>query len=81
MSYLSKLKIVPLLLLCCCSNHLAGNSHRKADTPFVAPLNNDIRVEPSNWWTGMKHNRVEIMIHGKDISFFTVSLGGAQGVK
>ena len=29
----------------------------------------------------MKHNRVEIMIHGKDISFFTVSLGGAQGVK
>lgn len=81
MKFLHKLQIIPLLLLCCCSNHLAGNSHRKADAPFIAPLEKDIRVEPANWWTGMKHNRVEIMIHGKDISFFTVSLGGAQGVK
>ncbi|MFM7401163.1 MAG: hypothetical protein ACKO4W_09695, partial [Bacteroidota bacterium] len=61
MRYLGQLQIIPLLLLCCCSSHLAGNSHRKADAPFVAPLDNDIRVEPANWWTGMKHNRVELM--------------------
>jgi glycosidase len=25
------------------------------------------RVEPPNWWTGMRHNTVQLMLHGTDI--------------
>ena len=25
------------------------------------------RVEPANWWVGMRHNRVELLVHGKNI--------------
>lgn len=28
---------------------------------------NDTRVEPANWWTGMKHNQVELMVHRKGV--------------
>ena len=26
------------------------------------------RVEPANWWVGMVHNRVELLVHGSDIA-------------
>ncbi len=26
------------------------------------------RVDPPNWWIGMKYNRIEVLVHGKDIS-------------
>ncbi len=26
------------------------------------------RIEPPNWWTGMKHSKVQLLIHGKDIA-------------
>lgn len=28
----------------------------------------DIRVEPANWWIGMKNPNVQLMLHGKDIA-------------
>jgi len=32
------------------------------------------RVEPPNWWVGMKHNQLELMVYGKDISIYTPSI-------
>lgn len=32
------------------------------------------RVEPPNWWVGMKHNQLELMVYGKDISLYTPSI-------
>ncbi len=32
------------------------------------------RVEPPNWWIGMEHNEVELLIYGKDITSLTPSL-------
>lgn len=26
------------------------------------------RIEPGNWWTGMRHHVVELMVHGEDIA-------------
>ena len=26
------------------------------------------RVEPENWWVGMRHRQVELMLHGQDIA-------------
>jgi glycosidase len=41
----------------------------------------DIRVEPGSWWTGMRHNRVEILVHTPEVAAYTVSLGKTKGVK
>lgn len=32
------------------------------------------RVEPPNWWAGMKHNQLELLIYGNDISELTPSI-------
>ena len=32
------------------------------------------RVEPANWWVGMRHNRVELLVHGKGIATSTPQL-------
>ncbi len=32
------------------------------------------RVEPPNWWAGMNHNQLELMIYGDDISELTPSI-------
>lgn len=26
------------------------------------------KIEPPNWWTGMKHNKIQLMVYGKNIS-------------
>lgn len=31
-------------------------------------------LEPANWWVGMKHNRVEVLVHGEKISDLTPQL-------
>lgn len=36
------------------------------------------RIEPANWWVGMQHNRVELLIHGKDIAHSTPRLSRAD---
>jgi len=35
------------------------------------------RVEPANWWVGMQHNRVELLVHGKGIGTATPRLSRA----
>jgi len=32
------------------------------------------RVEPPNWWVGMQHNQVEILIHGENISSYAAAI-------
>ena len=29
-------------------------------------------VEPMNWWSGMKHSQIQLLLHGENISQFTV---------
>lgn len=48
---MKKLKLVFLLLLI---------------TPFLIAQDID-RVEPPNWWVGMKTNKIQLLVHGKDI--------------
>lgn len=35
------------------------------------------RVEPASWWVGMRHNRVELLVHGKGIAASTPRLSRA----
>ena len=32
------------------------------------------RIEPANWWVGMRHNRVELLVHGAGIAMATPRL-------
>lgn len=63
-----------------CKN-VMGNPYPKSAPPKTVPVLNDLRVEPANWWTGMQHNWVEILVNKKDVAAYTVKLGKAQGVK
>ena len=36
------------------------------------------RVEPPNWWVGMKHNQLELLIYGKDIAELIPSIEGVN---
>ncbi|WP_330947327.1 glycoside hydrolase family 13 protein [Thermomonas sp. LB-4] len=38
---------------------------------FPASAQTVDRVEPANWWVGMKHHAVELMVHGKGIAAAT----------
>ncbi len=71
---------VVLIGLSGCNNFL-GNPYRKAAPPKTVPVSNPVRVEPANWWTGMQHNWVEILVHRDSVAFFSVKLGSAKGVK
>ena len=33
-------------------------------------------VEPPNWWANMEHHAIEVMLHGKNIANYTVSVDG-----
>lgn len=35
------------------------------------------RIEPANWWVGMRHSQVELLVHGKGISASTPKLSRA----
>jgi len=35
------------------------------------------RIEPANWWVGMQHNRVELLVHSKGIATATPRLSRA----
>lgn len=39
-----------------------------------------VRVEPANWWIGMKHNEVEIMFHAPGIRDMVASIEKYKGV-
>ncbi len=43
--------------------------------------NNSVNCYPTNWWTGMKWNKVQIMIHGNDIGngdAYTINYPGVK---
>jgi hypothetical protein len=42
---------------------------------------NSVEVYPSNWWVGMKWNKVQLMIHEKNISNQIFLLSPYAGVK
>ncbi len=63
-----------------CQDYL-GNPYRAQAPRTVPATNGDIRVEPMNWWTGMKHNTVELLVHRPDVATYQVKLGAAKGVK
>ncbi len=63
-------------------NNFVGNPHRTPTPPRVVPITNaDLRVEPANWWVGMKHNQVEILFQRPDLAAYEVKLGKTDGVK
>ncbi|MBX2889490.1 MAG: glycoside hydrolase family 13 protein [Saprospiraceae bacterium] len=64
-----------------CKNFV-GNPHPTPLPPRVVPITNaDLRVEPANWWSGMKHNQVEILFQRADLASYQVKLGKTDGVK
>lgn len=65
-----------------CKNYF-GNPYKNAGSPRVTPVAHaNLRVEPANWWVGLKHNKVEILFHQPGIGVFAVKLGkGVRGIK
>jgi len=64
-----------------CRNYF-GNPYRTAQAPRIVPaLEETLRVEPANWWVGMRHNRVEILLQRNDLAAYTLKLGKTSGVK
>ncbi len=41
----------------------------------------DYTANPTNWWTGMKWNKVQVMIHGKDVGTKDISILPYAGIK
>lgn len=35
-------------------------------------------VEPANWWVGMEHHQVQVLLHGQDIAKYKVEVSGLQ---
>lgn len=64
-----------------CKNYW-GNPHKNAVAPRIASTTKtELRVEPANWWTGMKWNTVEVLFQRENISQFQLGLQQAKGVK
>jgi len=36
--------------------------------PYISFAQDDLRVEPPSWWAGMKYNKLQLIVHGKDIT-------------
>ena len=68
----SAILLLALLAAACGTNDLA-------DIPAATP-EQVVRVEPLSWWIGMK-TPLQLMIQGKDLASFDVSICGAPGVK
>ncbi|MFN4256122.1 MAG: glycoside hydrolase family 13 protein [Saprospiraceae bacterium] len=65
-----------------CKNYI-GNPHRRALAPRTVPslmAADPIRVEPANWWVGLKWNRVEVLVNRRDVASFNVRLDKYAGV-
>jgi len=35
-------------------------------------------VEPANWWAGMEHHQVQVLLHGQEIAKYKVEVSGLQ---
>ncbi|HND87180.1 MAG TPA: alpha-amylase family glycosyl hydrolase [Saprospiraceae bacterium] len=70
-----------LLALLSCNKNYFGNPHplptASRTVPAVPP--GDLRVEPANWWTGMKYKRIEVLIHYPDLASYTCKMGQTKG--
>lgn len=63
-----------------CKNYI-GNPYAHPQAARIVPAtDDDLRVEPANWWTGMLHNRIEVLVHRSNAAAFDVRLGEARGV-
>ncbi len=50
--------------------------------PIFAFAQNEIACYPTHWWTGMKWNKIQIMVHGKNVADnFPMIKMGPEGVK
>jgi neopullulanase len=70
-----------LFLLFSCNKNYLGNPYSTPLTARTVPAYNkgDLRMEPANWWTGMKHRRVEILMQQPDLAAYSVRLGKTAG--
>jgi len=41
----------------------------------------EARIDPPNWWVGMAHRRVELMIHDRNIGSYDVAINEYEGVE
>lgn len=63
-----------------CANYL-GNPHRSQTPPRIVPANNtEFRVEPGNWWVGLKNPHVELLVQRHDIGSYNVKIQKYKGV-
>lgn len=64
-----------------CNKNYFGNPHAvptaSRRVPALPP--GTLRVEPANWWTGMKYNRVDVLLHYPDLATYTCKLGRTKG--
>lgn len=54
----------------CVAQKSASSKTKKGATSLLQ------HVEPANWWAGMNYAEVEVLLHGKDISKFSVLVKG-----
>lgn len=54
----------------CVAQKNAASNSKKGATSLLQ------HVEPANWWAGMNYAEVEVLLHGKDISKFSVLVKG-----
>lgn len=81
------MRILVFLLIICfnfhavaCANYI-GNPHKNAQQERIVPgAGNPVRVEPANWWTGLKHNRVELLVQYDGVRDFKATLAPCTGV-
>ncbi len=71
-----------LSYLLACKNYI-GNPHSQVMTARTVPAlpQDDLRTEPANWWVGMQHRQVEILLQYPQLSTYTPTLGKSTGVK
>ncbi len=53
----------------------ATSNTKKGATPILQ------HVEPVNWWAGMNYSEVEVLLHGKDISKYSVIVKGLNVIE
>ena len=72
--------ILSLALLNC--RHFWGNPYKTALAPRIVPvLMDSLRVEPTNGWTGIKSNKVKILVQRPGIAKYEVRLVKTKGLK
>jgi hypothetical protein len=69
------LSIGLIALNSCVAQKNATNNSKKVINPILQ------HVEPANWWVGMNYSEVEVLLHGKDISKYSVIVKGLDVIE